>query len=166
MVTIGCPLATLALFALLASAASPPGDSAPWRRHVIDASSRGADGVRLADANGDGLPDIATGWEEGGVTRLYLNPGPKKVRDSWPAVTVDNTPSVEDAVLVDLDRDGAQDVVSSCEGRTRAMFVHWGPPRARSLDPGGMEDRNAAGVARTNDVDVCTPLPRRRSQRN
>ena len=44
----------------------------PWRRHAIDGSSRGADGVRLADVNGDGRPDIATGWEEGGVIRAYL----------------------------------------------------------------------------------------------
>ena len=36
-----------------------------WKRHVIDDSSRGADGTRLADINGDGLPDIATGWEQG-----------------------------------------------------------------------------------------------------
>ena len=38
-----------------------------WKRHVIDDTSRGADGTRLADINGDGLPDIATGWEQGGV---------------------------------------------------------------------------------------------------
>jgi len=32
----------------------------PWARHAIDRSSRGADGVRLADVNGDGLPDVVT----------------------------------------------------------------------------------------------------------
>ncbi|MCP4194102.1 MAG: hypothetical protein GY768_26125, partial [Planctomycetaceae bacterium] len=31
-----------------------------WQRHTIDDSSRGADGVRLMDVNGDGLMDIAT----------------------------------------------------------------------------------------------------------
>jgi len=108
----------------------------PWRRHTIDASSRGADGARLHDANGDGLLDIATGWEEGGVVRVYLNPGPQKVRESWPAVTVGKVQSPEDAVLVDLDRDGAADVVSSCEGKTRTMFVHWAPrDPAKYLDP-------------------------------
>ena len=50
----------------------------PWNRHTIDNSSRGADGIRLADVNADGLMDIATGWEEGGKIRVYLNPGPKK----------------------------------------------------------------------------------------
>jgi hypothetical protein len=95
--------------------------------HVIDDSSRGADGVRLADVNADGLPDMATGWEEGGVTRLYLHPGYRAVREPWPAVTVGRTPSVEDAVLVDLDADGRTDVVTCCEGGTRTVFVHWAP---------------------------------------
>ncbi|MBT6155923.1 MAG: VCBS repeat-containing protein [Planctomycetaceae bacterium] len=99
----------------------------PWKRHTIDDSSRGADGVRLVDVNGDGLLDIATGWEEGGKIRVYRNPGPKKSEQLWPAVTVGNVRSPEDAVFVDLDRDGAFDVVSSCEGRNRTMFVHWAP---------------------------------------
>jgi len=99
----------------------------PWPIRVIDASSRGADGVKLADVNGDGLQDIATGWEEGGLTRIYLHPGKSKAKDEWPAVTVGKTPSVEDAVFVDLDGDGAVDVVSCCEGRTRKIFVHWAP---------------------------------------
>jgi hypothetical protein len=98
-----------------------------WERHVIDDSSRGADGVRLADVNGDGLPDVATGWEEGGVTRVYLHPGHEEVREPWPATTVGKTPSVEDAVWADLDGDGAADVVSCCEGKTKSVFVHWAP---------------------------------------
>ncbi len=99
----------------------------PWPRHTIDNSSRGADGVKLADFNGDGLADIVTGWEEGGVTRLYVHPGHARSAKPWPPVVVGKTPNVEDAVPVDLDRDGSLDVVSCCEGRTRSMFVHWGP---------------------------------------
>lgn len=107
-----------------------------WRLHVIDDSSQGADGVKLADINGDGLMDIATGWEEGGITRVYLNPGYSKVKSYWPAVTVGNTPNVEDAVFVDLDADGATDVVTCCEGKTRTMFVHWAPKQKKALlDP-------------------------------
>ena len=101
-----------------------------WPMHMIDSSSRGADGVRLADANGDGLLDIATGWEEGGVVRVYLHPGPEHVWGRWPLVTVGAVASPEDAVLVDVDGDGAMDVVSSCEGDTRAIFVHWAPNEA------------------------------------
>ncbi|HUG90677.1 MAG TPA: VCBS repeat-containing protein [Planctomycetaceae bacterium] len=107
----------------------------PWARHTIDDSSRGADGVRLADVNGDGLPDIATGWEEGGRVRVCLHPGPDRVRELWPGVTVGTVRSPEDAVFIDLDGDGAIDVVSSCEGRTRTLFVHWAPRKpSRSLD--------------------------------
>ena len=103
------------------------GRGIPWTLHVIDNSSIGADGVRLADANGDGLMDIVTGWEEGGIVMLYINPGPANVKDKWYAVTVGKVSNVEDAVLVDLDEDGAMDVVSSCEGDVKSMFVHWAP---------------------------------------
>lgn len=98
-----------------------------WQRHTIDDSSRGADGVRLADVNGDGRLDIATGWEEGGRIRVYLHPGPATATDKWPAVTVGEVKSPEDAVFVDLDGDGAMDVVSCCEGGTKTVFVHWAP---------------------------------------
>ncbi|MGZ0167490.1 MAG: FG-GAP repeat domain-containing protein [Planctomycetales bacterium] len=108
----------------------------PWPRHTIDNSSRGADGVRLTDVNGDGHLDITTGWEEGGVIRVYLNPGPEKASAAWPAVTVGSVKSPEDAVFADLDGDGATDVVSSCEGKTRTMFFHWAPKSAdQYLDP-------------------------------
>jgi len=109
-----------------AIAASP---EQPWPRHAVDDSSRGADGVKLADVNGDGLPDITTGWEEGGITRAYLHPGPAQVKAPWPAVTVGRTPSVEDAVWADLDGDGATDVVTCCEGKTRTAFIHWAPQK-------------------------------------
>ena len=119
----------LATVSLLATKADWPQER-PWACHVIDDSSRGADGARLADINGDGWADIATGWEEGGVTRVYINPGPARSRTKWPAITVGNTPSVEDAVFVDLDQDGVADVVSCCEGETRTVYVHWAPPDA------------------------------------
>ncbi|OHB74671.1 MAG: hypothetical protein A2Z25_09330 [Planctomycetes bacterium RBG_16_55_9] len=99
----------------------------PWERHTIDDTSRGADGVRLADVNRDGWMDIATGWEQGGLTRVYLNPGPQKAKNKWPFVTTGKTASVEDAVFVDLDGDGAVDVVSCCEGNAQCVFVHWAP---------------------------------------
>ena len=128
-------LQAFALCAVL-PAAEPASRGKPWPRHVIDDSSRGADGVKLADLNGDGLVDITTGWEEGGITRVYLHPGRDAVRGRWPGVTVGKTPNVEDALFADLDGDGRMDVVSSCEGRTRTVFVHWAPkdPK-RYLDP-------------------------------
>ncbi len=125
---------SLVAFVLLATIGA---EAQPWARHTIDNSSRGADGVRLADVSGDGLMDITTPWEEGGVIRVYINPGPGKAKEHWPAATVGEVRSGEDAVFADLDGDGAVDVVSSCEGGTRSVFVHWAPHDAdRYLDAG------------------------------
>jgi sugar lactone lactonase YvrE len=109
---------------------------ARWTRHTIDNSSRGADGVRLADANSDGLLDIATGWEQGGKIRVYLHPGHAKAKEKWQAVTVGEVGDPEDAVFADVDGDGTVDVVSCCEGKTQSVFVHWAPKdKAKYLDP-------------------------------
>ncbi len=118
---------------LLLVATSTCGLADGWRRHAIDDSSRGADGVKLADVNGDGLADITTGWEEGGITRVYLHPDAAKVTSRWPVVTVGRTPAVEDAVWADLDSDGAVHVVTCCEGNTRSLFVHWAPGEKTDL---------------------------------
>lgn len=99
----------------------------PWKHHVIDDSSEGADGVRLKDVNGDQLPDIATGWEEGGEIHICLHPGKEAVRQKWPKVVVGNVKAPEDAVFADLDQDGMVDVISCCEGKTKAIFIHWAP---------------------------------------
>lgn len=121
------PVLTVTLLLPLTGRAAEEPSPSTWRRHTIDDSSRGADGVRLADVNGDGRPDITTGWEEGGVIRTYLHPGHDSAKKPWPAVTVGKVRSAEDAVFVDLDGDGATDVVSCCEGNTRAVYVHWAP---------------------------------------
>ena len=144
-----------------AGGGQPParGAGGAWRRHTIDASSRGADGVRLADVNADGRCDIATGWEEGGLVRLYLNPGPGSVRRPWPAVTVGKVGSPEDAVFADLDGDGAVDVVSCCQGRTRSVFVHWAPkdPK-RYLDPTAWATSAFASVAGKQSWMFALPM--------
>ncbi|MBK8040726.1 MAG: VCBS repeat-containing protein [Verrucomicrobiaceae bacterium] len=96
----------------------------PWRRHAIDASSRGADGVKLGDFNRDGLPDIVTGWEEGGVVRVCMNPGPEKAREPWKSISVGEVKNVEEAIFADLDADGQLEVVSGTEGNTRTLYWH------------------------------------------
>ena len=114
--------------------------AAPWDRHTIDASGQGADGVRIADVNGDGQPDIATAWEESGHVRAYLHPGADKVAQQWPAVTVGMVSSPEDAVFTDLDGDGKFEVVSSAEGEEKTIFVHESTGNSY-LDETGWETR-------------------------
>ena len=111
-------------FILMGSAAHA---EMPWPRHTVDTSSEGADGAKLQDVNADGLPDLVVPWEEGGQIRVYLHPGPKKVTQRWPSVTVGMVTSPEDAIFVDLDHDGHVDVVSCCEGTQRTIQVHWAP---------------------------------------
>jgi len=107
---------------LPASVTAAPGPT--WKRHVIDDTSKGADGVKLGDLNGDGWLDIVTGWEEGGEVRVYLHPGPRQARQPWPRVTVGKVASPEDAIFADLDGDGWLDVVSCTEGETRTIYWH------------------------------------------
>ena len=81
----------------------------------------------MLDINNDKRLDIATGWEEGGVIRAYLHPGNAKVTERWPMIEVGKVKSPEDAVFVDLDGDGDEDIVSCSEGRTRTVHFHWSP---------------------------------------
>ncbi|MCH7227635.1 FG-GAP repeat domain-containing protein [Haloferula sp. A504] len=96
-----------------------------WQAHSIDREGRGADGVRFADVNGDGLWDVASGWEEAGESRVYLHPGAEQAAKPWPKVVVGRTGPVEDAVFGDLDGDGAVDVVSASENKR--LYIHWAP---------------------------------------
>lgn len=114
-------------------------ENAPWLRHAIDGSLRGADGVRLGDVNQDGLLDLVTGWEESGQVRVYLQPPlgaehSRLVKQNWPAVTIGKAPSVEDAVFVDLNRDGRLDVLASCEGKEQSLWCFFSPPADQQLD--------------------------------
>ncbi|QDV46797.1 FG-GAP repeat protein [Stieleria neptunia] len=120
--TIGIPLVTLISSTILPfhSSAAPP-----WKRHTIDDTRRGADGVRLGDFNGDGLMDVVTGWEESGLVRLYLHPGTTSAGAPWPMATIAKAKSPEDAVPMDLDGDGRLDIVSCHEGKQRQLLVHW-----------------------------------------
>lgn len=131
--------------------------AAPWTRHVIDDSSKGADGVKLGDVNGDDRPDIATGWEEGGLIRAYLNPGPMKSKDRWPAVTVGRVGSPEDATFADVDNDGDLDVVSCCEGKTKAIFFHLLKDAEHPLDEASWTTERIA-VADGRMWMQCTPI--------
>lgn len=122
----------------LALTATGSAESA-WKQHAIEAADpanhlAGADGIRVADANGDGRPDLVTGWEEGKTIRIYLHPGKENVREPWPNITAGNVTAPEDAVFADLDGDGRLDVVSATEGKSRTLFVHWAPGQGDYTD--------------------------------
>ena len=154
-----CLSALLLHVVLLTLPNDASGEETAWQRHTIDDSSRGADGVRLADFNDDGRMDIVTGWEEGGITRVYLQPDSSEVRKPWPAVTAGKTPNVEDAVAADLDGDGRLDVVSSTEGKTRTLFVHWGPESNNSfLDTSAWQTQPLPASIGTQAWMFCLPM--------
>lgn len=100
--------------------------SSEWVVHVLADMGGGPDGVRFYDVNQDGLQDIVTAFESSGNITLFLNPGLDNVKQEWPYVIVGNVPRGEDAFALDLDNDGAVDIVSSHEGDTLGVYVHWG----------------------------------------
>ena len=129
-----------------------------WKRHVIDDSAEGADGVRLQDIDQNGKQDIATGWEEAGLVRAYLHPGFDRVQQRWPQVTVGKVPKPEDAVFCDLDQDGRFDLISCCEGRTKSVFVHWGPKDAgQLLTPSSWTTEAIPALAGQQQWMFCAP---------
>jgi len=132
-------LAALALIGALGLACRSQSPDGPWTMHVIDDSAIGADGVKLMDVNGDGFADLVVPWETNSDVRVYLNPGASRVRQPWPGVSVGRVKGPEDAVLADLDGDGAADVVSATEGSDvpggDGVYIHWAPtPPDRYLD--------------------------------
>jgi hypothetical protein len=96
----------------------------------------GADGVNVADVDGDGDLDVVTGWEESNNAFIYFNPlvNPLEIsptqtcRGQWPLVDSTggfSTTGVEDATFGDLDADGVIDsMISSNERERREVGVH------------------------------------------
>lgn len=149
---------TLAL--LMACSGSVSGQE--WKLHTIDAGSRGADGVRLGDINKDGLPDVTTGWEEGGQIRVCLHPGHENVTQVWPSVTVGMVKSPEDAVFADINGDGQLDVVSCCEGSQQSVNLHFNPGPQDLLKPDQWKTEIVAATHKQSRWMFCAPMQTKR----
>lgn len=154
------PFRILVLTAMLFQSLTGLCAAEPWRRHTIDNGSRGADGVRLGDVNQDGLPDIVTGWEEGGRIRVCLQPRDTTARRShWPTVEVGRVKSPEDAVFADVNDDAWLDVISCCEGRQQNVFVHLNPGSGEQLtDSTQWQTVELPGAANLTRWMFCEPL--------
>jgi len=109
-----------------------------WVEHRIDDSAlagstrlRGADGLELADFDGDGREDLVSVHEDSDHVRLsFASDDP----DAWTSVTLDAGPRVagaEDPATGDLDGDGDADLVVACEGGTLVYFENPGGTAAR-----------------------------------
>ncbi|MBX2815579.1 MAG: VCBS repeat-containing protein [Saprospiraceae bacterium] len=95
-----------------------------WKQYTIDDSASGADGIKLADLNSDGLLDLVVGWEEEGITKMYVHPDSQHVRERWPSFTLGRSPQVEDVAIIDMNGDGRLEIISCSEGTLRKILVH------------------------------------------
>lgn len=120
---------TLAAASIASLRAQPSPYQTPWVRHSITAISQGADGVDLRDINGDGLRDVTTAWEEGGVVTVSLHPSADAdPRLPWPtSVIASGLRGAEDAKFADLDGDGQIDVISANDSGAR-LYAHFSGP--------------------------------------
>ena len=99
------------------------------------------EGIRLIALR---VEPMACGWQMSMAISCWTSPPVGKKADgsgfistparrtsktAWPAVTVGQVTSPEDAVFADVDGDGAVDVIRSvAKARERTVFIHWAPP--------------------------------------
>lgn len=101
-----------------------------WRCHVIqaDPNNDGPDGINTHDWDGDGHLDLLVNYEEGKYSRLYFNPGPAHVRETWPEHVQFKHGQCEDSGIGDLDNDGNIDYVAN------GGWVYFNPGKSRLRD--------------------------------
>jgi len=95
------------------------GYAGPWQRIVIDDTLKEGHALAVADLDSDGREDIVAGWRggKGGLAAYREADGAGR---TWAKHPLDENLPVEGAVVVDLNRDGRQDVVA-CAGRANQL---------------------------------------------
>lgn len=106
------------------AAGGDPRDPAQWHMHALDPAIPSGHGFALADLDGDGFLDLVVNnadWDTLDSEKailLYRNPGPERVMEHWPAVTLYRSPEFygkEQVAVADLDGDGRRDIVAQSE---------------------------------------------------
>ncbi|MBI2129778.1 VCBS repeat-containing protein [Candidatus Woesearchaeota archaeon] len=99
----------------------------PSDMHFISLSDRKDRGVRIADVNGDGLPDLIKG--DGSTRITWVNTGKGWLQDdSWlipSGISFTNNGEDTGTILVDINGDSLPDIVKS-DGSTRTVWINTG----------------------------------------
>ncbi len=151
LVLAGCGASDLGVSRLALTDAGPSctGDpsSARWTPHTIapdiirGSVEQHADGAAVADFDGDGLIDIAHAWERGDTVGVSLHPGAGNSllteghpsARGWPRIDVaTDIDAAEGVEAVDLDGDGAPDLLSASSVGGGGLVIHWNDDDALS----------------------------------
>jgi FG-GAP-like repeat len=113
-------------------ATSATGDYIAWREHRIDDEGlsgialRGADGLVLADIDGDGRQDVVSVHEDSNHVRIAFA---ASTFNRWDSITLAKgalVKEVEDVDVGDMDNDGDLDIVVAVESGGLVVFVNPG----------------------------------------
>lgn len=127
----------------LATADSPIVEETPWAQFRLHSPGgpSGADGVKVADINGDGWMDVTTPFEQGRTVGIFLNPGPQHATEEWPVIYFPECVGAEDATWGDLDSDGRLDLVVSREP-SGTVTLYFQPTSGDFTDPAQWQRRD------------------------
>ncbi len=116
------PGGALTVAETLSTAQAANGEFISWREHRIDDEElaggvplRGADGLKMADLDGDGHLDIVSVHEDSDHVRLHFGSDDP---DRWASVTLaggKEAAAAEDIAIGDVNNDGLLDVLVACE---------------------------------------------------